>query len=171
MENVNIQNIFEQAQKDPTLLSTMDIDKLLETIENNKNDYLENKTSQSITEDIFNKLNELDMQEEEIKNTCNKLIGYRHVDEIHELHKGKHIRWIRLNGKTLTNGGMLVDIKFLDNGTHILCRNGNRFIQYKFDECSTFQKMSTEEQVILMAYDYIDRVKPMVSPLPPSFKG
>jgi hypothetical protein len=30
----------------------------------------------------------------------------------------------------------------------------NRFIQYKFDDCITFQKLSTEEQLIMMAYEH-----------------
>ena len=40
-------------------------------------------------------------------------------------------------------------VKFLDNGTHILCKNGFRFIQYKFDECITFQKLTNDEVMIL----------------------
>ena len=154
-EDINLQSVFENAKKDPSLLSTLDIDKLLETVENNKNDYLERKTTQSITNEIFDIANELDISEEETQKICSKLIGYRYVEEIHELHKGKHIRWIRTNSNKLTNGGILVDIKFLDNGTHVLCMNGNRFIQYKFDECYTFQKMSVEEQLILMAYESV----------------
>jgi hypothetical protein len=88
------------------------------------------------------------------------LIGYRYVDEIRYLHKGKHIRWIRQNNKipSLTNGGIVVNIKFLDNGIHIVCKNSqNRFIQYKFDDCITFQRLSVEEQLLLMAYENIGK--------------
>jgi hypothetical protein len=160
--DTSIQALFENAQKDPSLLSSLDIDKLLETIENNKNDYLENKTAKSITQDIFDTIGGLGLSIEETKKMCDKLVGYRFVEELHELHKGKHIRWIRINGvPKLTNGGIVVDIKFLDNGTHVLCRTGNnRFHQFKFDDCYTFQKMSTEEQLIVMAYDYIDTENP-----------
>lgn len=148
--------IFENALKDPTLLSTLDIEKLLETIDKERNDYLENKTTQGIIDDIFDKISELNLPSELSKKICDKLIGYRYVDEIHELHKGKHVRWIRTGQRdtTLTNGGIITDIKFLDNGTHVLCMNpSRRFIQYKFDDCLTFQKMSTEEQLILLAYE------------------
>ena len=41
-EKLNIQEIFENARKDPTLFSTMNIEELLNSIENEKNDYLEN---------------------------------------------------------------------------------------------------------------------------------
>ena len=44
MENLDINTMFENAMNDPTLLSTIDINKLLDTLENDKNDYLENKT-------------------------------------------------------------------------------------------------------------------------------
>ena len=55
----------------------------------------------------------------------------------------------------LTNGGIVVDINFTKEHTLIVCRNyRNYFIKYKFDDCITFQKLSTEEQLILMAYDY-----------------
>ena len=47
---------------------------------------------------------------------------------------------------TLTKGGIVADIKFLENGIYILIKNAcNKFIQYRFDECITFQKLSVEE--------------------------
>jgi hypothetical protein len=50
------------------------------------------------------------------------------------------------NQSNLTKGGIVADIKFLENGTYILVKNAlNRFIQYKYDECITFQKLSVEE--------------------------
>ena len=158
MENaqeININQLFEDALKDPSLFSTLDIDNLLSRIETDKHDYLETKTMASITDEIYEKASELIPQKEAVKEICKKLIGYRYVDEINELHKGKHIRWIRTGTTSLTNGGIVVDIKFLDNGTHVMCKNGmNRFMQYKFDDCTTFQKLSTEEQLIMMAYEH-----------------
>jgi hypothetical protein len=159
-EKLNIQEIFENARKDPTLFSTMNIEELLDSIENDKNDYLENKTMEDITKEIFENICELDLSLDETKIICNRLIGYRYIDEIRDLHKGKHIRWLRIKSKTpsLTNGGILVNIKFLDNGVHIICKNSqNRFIQYKFDDCVTFQKLSVEEQLLLMAYENLSK--------------
>jgi len=159
-KNLNIHEIFENARKDPTLFSTMNIEELLNSIENDKNDYLENKTMEDITKEIFENICELDISLEALNIICNKLIGYRYIDEIRDLHKGKHIRWLRINSKmpSLTNGGILVNIKFLDNGVHIICKNSqNRFIQYKFDDCITFQKLSVEEQLLLMAYENLSK--------------
>jgi hypothetical protein len=160
MDPNQIQEIFENARKDPELFSTIDIEQLLESIESDKNDYLEGKTLGDINNDIYEKINTLNAPIEKKQEMCNKLIGYRQVDELHELHKGKHVRWIRntIGEPNLTNGGIVIDIKFLDNGTHVLCKNNlNRFIQYKFDDCITFQKLSSEEQLILMAYEHMDK--------------
>lgn len=152
---ININKMFEDAIKDPNLFSTIDIENLLNTLETDKNDYLETKTMQSITDEIYENVSTQIPTLTTVQDVCKKLVGYRYVDEINELHKGKHVRWIRNNGETLTNGGIVVDIKFLDNGTHVMCKNSmNRFIQYKFDECITFQKLTTDEQLILMAYEY-----------------
>jgi len=157
MDNTDINEIFDNALKDPSLLSKLDIDKLLDSLENPSNDYLENKTLSDVTNTVYDKLKDIDIEKEKIEILCNKLIGYRYVDEIFELHKGKMVRWLNLDKKNLTNGGIVVDIKFLKDGTQILCMNTqNRFIQYKFDNCYTFQKMTPEEQLILMAYENIN---------------
>lgn len=156
--SVNINEIFENALQDPSLLSNIDIDELLGTLENSKNDYLENKTIDSVNNEIFEKIKDLELSIITKQQYCDKLIGYRLVDELHELHKGKHVRWLRYGKSSLTNGGIVVDIKFLDTGTHILCKNSmNRFIQYKYDDCITFQKLSPTELLILMAYDYAQK--------------
>jgi hypothetical protein len=149
---MSIQEIVESAKKDPSLFSTLDIETLLSSVEKEKHDYLENKTTSGIAQEIYQTLVELDIEQKE--EICSKLLGYRYVEEIHELHKGKHIRWIRNNTQKLTTGGMVVNIKFLDTGTHIVVKNAqHRFIQYKFDDAATFQKMSTEEQLIVLAYE------------------
>jgi len=110
--------------------------------------YLENKTFNILSTEIKtilqnHKITPIKMME--------KLDGYRYVDEIHELFRGKYIRWIRLQANdSLTNGAMVMDIKFLEEGIQILCRNGaNRFIQFKFDECLVFQKLTDEEWMLL----------------------
>jgi len=158
MENINVNELFENALKDPSLLSTVDLDKILESIENDNNDYLQNKSMKIITNEIYNSVNNLTLSPILKFDYCKKLVGYRIVEDIHELHKGKHIRWISTTKLNLTTGGIVVDIKFLDNGTQVLCKNNmNRFIQIKMDDCILFQKMSLEEQFITMAYEYLDK--------------
>ena len=148
MADININEIFEQAIADPTLISTIDIDKLLDSVEENQNEYLENKSMEEIRQEINQNIDELNVENERKLSYSDKLIGYRLVDEIHELHKGKHVRWIRKTNETLTNGGIVVDIKFTDNGTQILCMGPkNRFIQYKFDEWERYHQTVTDWEV------------------------
>lgn len=157
MEKQDIEKIFEDAKQDPELLSTIDIDGLLDGLENKHNDYLRDKSLDSITETVYNTINMLNIEKDLRIDYCNRLLEYRFVDELNELHKGKHVRWVRNDNKKLTTGGIVTDIKFTDNGTQILCMNSSkRFVQYKWDDCITFQKLTTEEQLILMAYNEID---------------
>ena len=152
---IDVAEIFEQARRDPELFSTMDIETLLEAVESDKHDYLENKTTQSITDEIFDQINALDLDIETKEKYCKGLVGYRYVDKIHELQPGKHVRWISPSAKKLTNGGVVTKIEFLDTGTSIQTYHyGNRFTRYKFDNNITFQKMTMEEQLILMAYEH-----------------
>jgi len=85
---------------------------------------------------------------------CEKLSGYRFVDELHLLHKGKFVRWIRhVAPDKLIKGGIVIDIQFGDFGANILCRlmTGD-FIRYRFDKCNTYQKLTDEECMILTLY-------------------
>ena len=152
-----INEIYNDAINDPDLLSSIDVDELLDSLETTNNDYLEHKTLDSITKEVYDSVSDIIIDEQIQKDICMKLVGYRLVDELQDLHKGKHVRWIRRANSKLTNGGVVVDIKFLDNGTHILCMNsGKRFIQYKYDECVTFQKLSQTESLILMIYEHAE---------------
>ena len=132
---------------DPELQNTLNVHDILESAENVDIDYLGNHSLQSISQDVFDSLKEEGMEGEDLTLLCSKLVNYRYIDRLCHIHKGKHVRWLR-NGK-LTNGGIVVDVKFLDNGTHLLCRNGMKFIQYKFDECPTYQKLTDDELMIL----------------------
>src|SRR6056300_478555 len=105
-DSPNINQIFEDALNDPSLLSTLDIDNLLESIETTKNDYLDNKTTSDVEREIHENLDELGLSKEDKEIALEKLNGYRFVDEIHELHKGKMVRWIRNGTNKLTNGGI-----------------------------------------------------------------
>jgi hypothetical protein len=156
---MNIDQIFKDAQNDSSLLSKIDINELLNSLENKNNDYLENKTLTDINNDKFNALSQINLSKENVQQYCEKLAEFRLVDQVYELHKGKYVRWINIEDDAnvkLQSGGFVFDIKFLDNGIHVLCMNtSRRFVQYKFDKCLTFQKLSTEELLILMIYDKI----------------
>ena len=162
-QNTNITELIHSYKDDPELAATLNIEELLNALENEKNEHLDNKTLENIAEEKYKQLKKIPhINSDKIKELFSKLAEYRHIDEIYQLHRGKHVRWIRLNSQppTLTNGGIVVDIKFLDTGTHILVLTKNpkrKCIQYKFDESITFQKLSTDEQLILAAYELIQK--------------
>jgi hypothetical protein len=150
----SFKELFKQAQSDPTLLAN--IDGLLDSLESPNTDYLEGKTLKSVNQEVFDSLDGIASRESH----CQKLVGYRFVDEIYQLHKGKHVRWIRVeNPAKLMVGGILVDIRFTDNGVNLLCRlHTGRFTQYRFDQCLTYQKLSDEEQMILVLSEHVDTI-------------
>jgi hypothetical protein len=149
----SLKDLFEQAQSDDSLASSIDIDRLLTSLETRNTDYLEGQTLRSINQDVFESLAGIATRNAH----CQKLVGYRFVDEIYQLHKGKHVRWIRTEyPEKLMVGGILVDIRFTDNGVNLLCRlHSGRFTQYRFDQCLTYQKLSDEEQMILALCEHL----------------
>ncbi len=150
-----IQEIYEAALTDSSLFSTIDIEELLEGIDEDKYENLEDYTMESINKEIFEIIKESSIENK--KENCNKLIGYKYINELNELSTGRHIRWVKHSNNKLTNGGILVNFKFLDNGTHLTIMNINRrFSQIKFDDCFIFQKLLPEEQIILMAYEHLN---------------
>jgi hypothetical protein len=153
---MNIQEIINNISSASTSTSTSTSNKDFEAelLLNETKSYLENKTMASILKEKEEVLMSLSIDNEMNNVLMKKLHEYRFVDEIYELHRGKHVRWIRKSdiSQGLKLGGIVVDIKFLDNGTQILVRNrysGNKMMQYKFDDVLTFQKLSCDEQIIL----------------------
>tara|TARA_B100001093_G_scaffold443959_1_gene446634 strand:+ start:927 stop:1406 length:480 start_codon:yes stop_codon:yes gene_type:complete len=153
---MDINELFKQAKNDPSLLSNINIDELLNDTDDVKNDYLQNKTIDNIQEDVYDSLEEVFKIDEDIVIHMDKLRDYRVVDEVSELHNGKHIRWIRKGTTKLTNGGIVVEVKFIENGINVLCKNAmHKFIKIKYDECIIFQKLTIDEQIILTVNQHV----------------
>jgi len=143
----HVQDLIDSEKNNPDLESTLDVPALLAAAENVSSDFLNTHSLSTISQDNLIAIQSTGIIGEQLQNITNKLVEFYHIDYIYQIHKGKHVRWLR-NGR-LTNGGIVVDIKFLDTGTHILCKCRERFIQYKFDECITFQRLSADEIMIL----------------------
>jgi len=151
---MNFAELIKDAREDPSLLSKINTEELLKSLESVKNDFLENQTFDSIAANVFDSLVQLPISKHNIETMCEKLSGYRFVDELHLLHKGKFVRWIRhVAPDKLIKGGIVIDIQFGDFGANILCRlmTGD-FIRYRFDKCNTYQKLTDEECMILTLY-------------------
>ena len=154
---MDIQEIFENAKNDPSLFSSINIDELLDKIENETTEYLENKTLGDISKTVLEILSiEFEtLGKDVVEKYYEKLSGYRYVDKLCDLRQGIFIRWIR--NKTLLNGGTVINIKIGEN-VQIVCKTAlGKHVSLRFDECVIFQKLTMEEQLILMSYDYLQK--------------
>lgn len=149
-----ISNLLDAYKDDPTLQNTLNIEELLQ---DEQCGYIQNRSLQSFLVETKEILENNFHEKEKTNKILGKLREYRFVDDLCDLHKGKHIRWIRVNSlPELTNGGLVVDIKFTNVGTQILVKSKfNRFIQIKWDDCLVFQKFTEDELMILGLSDAV----------------
>ena len=135
------------------------MNKLLHSLENDSNSSIMNLTTALIKDHKNNILQRLQLERSKLKEMHKKLKEYRYCTDMSDLQYGFYIRWIPLKDPEnvyLTNGGLLCDMKIVNNQIHIICKNNrNRFIQIKFDETMIFQKISPQEKVILSVLDYL----------------
>ena len=137
------------------------IETVLKSLDNDKNENIMQLTNAKIKEQKNNILQQLQLERSNLRSFHEKLKGYRYVDEISDLQFGYYLRWIPLKNPDdikLTNGAHICDIKILNDGVHIVCRNGyNRFMQINLDENLVFQKLSDQEKIILKTLDYLKK--------------
>ena len=139
----------------------MDIAKLLSALDNEDNESLldldMNKVS-SIKNDILQKLG---VSRERLKKFHKQLKLYRFVDDLPDVKYGAYIRWISLKDPSnlkLTNGGFICEIKVLDKGIYLLCKNTmNRIFQLSMNDNLIFQKLNDEELVLLKSLEYLNK--------------
>lgn len=139
----------------------MDVNKLMYALDNDKNESIMNLTTQKIMEMNLNILKELHLEKSITLNYLKKLKGYKYIDEINELKYGSFIRWIPItdpNYLPLHYCGIICDIKITDTGVIIIAKNFmHRHYSFKMDECLIFQKLTSQELVILSALDHLDK--------------
>jgi len=141
----------------------IDMSKLSEVLETetDKTDYLINLTTLKIQELNLNILKELKLKKQETLALLKKLNGYKYVDELEELKYGRFIRWVPIKDPEhiyLIKGGIICDVKVGDEGIRIICKNFmHKHFQFKMDECLIFQKLSSQELVLLSALDHLSK--------------
>ncbi len=142
------------------MASNLNIQELLSALDNEEHSNLLNTTYEKIAKDKNDILQQLQFKNDKLKLYHTKLKDYRYVDELNDLKYGQYIRWINIKNPeklTLTNGGIFLEIKLLDTGTHMMVKNNmNRIFQIKMDECIVFQKLSDQEKIILLALKYLN---------------
>ena len=133
---------------------------LLHALENETNSSIMNLTNAKIKEHKNTILQQLQLERSYLKTMHKKLTEYRYCTDMSDLQYGYYIRWISLKDPEnlhLTNGGIMCDMKIVNNQIQIFCKNyRNRFFQFKFDEAVIFQKISPQEKVILSVLDYLN---------------
>jgi hypothetical protein len=141
----------------------MNVDKLMSALDNETNESIMNLTTVKIEETIFNILKELHLDKEIFINYFKKLKGYKYVDELDDLKYGGFIRWIPItdpDNLPLNQCGIICDILIKDDGIYIVCKNFmHRHYRFKMDECLIFQKLTSQEMIILSALDHLDKTK------------
>lgn len=162
--------MVKQAKEEQLLFATVDVDDLLQSLEKESHEYLENKSFKTIAEDIINELYSVSISTNEIPILCNKLNEYFVIKNIYDFRKSHFIRYIKKGESKLHNGGILVNVYKSEKGVIYvkLLIFGNRFITVRLEEYIFFQKLTPDEKIILLSFDYIERLyessKPTVSP-------
>lgn len=148
MNNDLIRQWMQEARQDPSLaFDQKEMDRILSS---STSSYLQNKTLSEIQGET--KRIVAYYFGGELPTWIVKLREYVYMDEINQLVRGRFIRFVQINpsSTSLSNGGILVDVKFFDKGIHICCRLFNgRYVQYPFDDYLTFQKLTADEMYIL----------------------
>ena len=138
----------------------MDIEQLLNALNNENNEDIIDLDLKTITKNKNDILQQLRLSRKETSLLNKKLKEYRYITDLKELKFGSYIRWIRLNNPEiikLTNGGIICDMLEVNNDVHIRCKNNiNMMFQLKLSECIIFQKLTTQEKIILKAINYLE---------------
>lgn len=142
------------------MTSTLNIQQLLSALENDEHSNLINTSYEKIAKDKNDILQQLQFTTEKLKTYHNKLKDYMYIDELNDLKYGQYVRWINIKNPEnlkLTNGGIFIEVKLLDTGTHMMVKNNmNRIFQVNMDQCIIFQKLSDQEKIILLALKYLN---------------
>ena len=143
------------------VLNRMDVAKLLKALDNEENSKFLNLNTQKINEMKKEILSELHLSKEEIKGLLQKLKEYAYVDEMSELRYGAFVRWIPIKDPEnvhLAAGGILCEINVTDDGISLTCKNfANKYYRIKMEEFLIFQKLTSQELVLLSALDHLSK--------------
>jgi hypothetical protein len=139
----------------------MNIDKLFNFIDDEKNNALLNLTTNKIRNITLNILKELNLSKNKTIEIYNKLKEYKYIDEMNDLKYGTYIRWIPIEDPTkieLSKGAIFCDMKINDDGVFCICKNLiylDKYFQISMDKNLIFQKLTDQELILLSALDHL----------------
>lgn len=139
----------------------MDIENIITALDNDNNYSITNLSKSKIkciNNDILQKLQ---LPKETLVSYNDRLKNYRYISDFNELKVGNVIRYIKLNDPNnikLKPPSRLCSIKENKEKILLLCKiYPNRFISIIFNNSLVFQKLNTEEEIILSIVDYLDK--------------
>ena len=138
---------------------------LVTAIANPNNDVIANTSLSQIETTKRNILEDAGFTKASCAALQKSLREYRYVDELNELREGCYTRWIPLDRMRtsarghmqpkLTIGGILCEIKLHDAGVSLVCKNKGRMFQFGMETSLVFQKLTSQESVILYALEVL----------------
>jgi CRISPR/Cas system-associated endonuclease Cas3-HD len=139
----------------------MDLELLKKALENDENVDLINTSIQEIKNKKNDILQQLGLKRDELKMFNASLKGYRYIEELKDLKIGSNIRYIKLsNIENIKLSGVnnLCEIKVLNHGIGLVFKNfQNRFFTIYFNDNLIFQKINSEEEIILKAIKHLNK--------------
>ena len=141
--------------------SSLDLDKLMKALDNENNEGILDTNNQSISKIKNDILQQLHLSREKLIKMHKSLKDYKYVDDLKDINYGCYIRYISLKDPKnikLTIGGIVCDIKIIDDGILVICKNNfNKYFQLNMDENLIFQKLTDQEKVLLSVVDYLNK--------------
>jgi len=98
-------------------------DFFMKALDNENNEGIQKYNTKLIKQIKNDYLQKLLLSREKLLDFHSKLKGYRYVDDLSDIQYGRYIRWINLNDPEnikLTTGGIIIDIKILASGIHVV---------------------------------------------------
>ena len=141
-------------------MGDLNVEKLLEALDVETNENIMNLTTSKIKEMNLKILKELKLTKKDTIELLKKLNGYKYVDEMNDLKSGTYLRWIPLENEdyNLTKGAVFCELKVTDEGLNLVLKNygfSNKHFTIKMDNNIVFQKLTSQELVILSALDHL----------------
>ena len=137
----------------------INVEKLLEALDVEKNENIINLTTTKIKEMNLKILKELHLSRKDTLEILQKLNDYKYVDEMNDLKYGTYLRWIPIDDDIyLTKGAIFCELKVTDDGLKLVLKNygfSNKYFTIKMDDNIVFQRLTSQELVILSALDHL----------------
>jgi len=137
----------------------INVEKLLAALDVEKNENIINLTTTKIKEMNLKILKELHLSRKDTLEILQKLNDYKYVDEMNDLKYGTYLRWIPIEGDIyLVKGAIFCELKVTDDGLKLVLKNygfSNKYFTIKMDDNIVFQRLTSQELVILSALDHL----------------